>query len=352
MINFPAALPINFLPLMFSAPEISVEDTEILRSKVFTEDILSDIKMDSNTFLVTFRGSTKSGSIHSCYTEARRRMTALGLDARVKLYLLPEYRLAGPQAPVQGEVKAPMREPLSGSAFEPTFIVLSAKATERQTRVPSVVLAAFSAVVSFVTTLLFSTELFTLNNKFLDRLLAQDETVLSNILPVVGGVLGVQLLHDLAHYATAAAYKVKLSIPYVIPSLNIGIFGSIVNFLESPKTRAQLFDIAVAGPFVGLMASLALTIYGVSLTDAAAATEIMEAFPKVPLQFFESSWLFTHLAHVSPDSVTDTVATVLSSTSSVIASPASDVAMMPSGLVTVAAPASLIPVHPYEAIGT
>ena len=351
MINFPAALPINFLPMMFSAPEVSVEDTETLRSKVFTADLLSDMKMDSNTFLVTFRGTAKDGTIYSCYSEARRRMTAEGLDGRIKLYLLPEYRLPGPQATAQGAEAGAMREPLSGISFEPTFIALSTKATIRETRVPSAVLAAFSAIASFVTTLLFSTELFTLNNKFLERLLAQDETVLGNILPVVAGVLGVQLLHDLAHYATAAAYKVQMSIPYVIPSLNIGIFGSIVNFLESPKTRAQLFDISVAGPFIGLLASLALTVYGVSLTDAATPAEMVDAFPKVPLQFFESSWLFSHLSHVNLASVTDTVANVLSSAPSIIASPGSDIAQLPSGLVTVAAPANLVPVHPLEAIG-
>ena len=56
MIRFPAAVPINLLPLMVRSPEISIQDLAILKEKVFTADLLGDVIVDYSSFLATFRG--------------------------------------------------------------------------------------------------------------------------------------------------------------------------------------------------------------------------------------------------------------------------------------------------------
>ena len=56
MIRFPAAVPINLLPLMVRAPEISKDDLNILKEKIFTPDLLDSVVVDYSSILATFRG--------------------------------------------------------------------------------------------------------------------------------------------------------------------------------------------------------------------------------------------------------------------------------------------------------
>ena len=87
----------------------------------------------------------------------------------------------------------------------------------------------------------------------------------------VGGLLLLQLLHELGHYAAARLNQVELAFPSVlIPSLQIGLFGSVTRFLSFPKTRRQLFDVSIAGPVAGFVSSLACLLGGLYLTAGAS----------------------------------------------------------------------------------
>lgn len=98
----------------------------------------------------------------------------------------------------------------------------------------------------------------------------------------MGGVLLLQIVHDLAHYAVARLNDVTLSFPsVVIPSLQIGTFGSITRFLSFPKNRKQLFDVSIAGPTAGFAASLACLFAGLSLT-AGASPDLLGATYLIP----------------------------------------------------------------------
>ena len=80
----------------------------------------------------------------------------------------------------------------------------------------------------------------------------------------------LQLVHDAGHYLAARLHQVQLSFPPVLlPSLQIGIFGSVTRFLSFPKSRKELFDVAIAGPVAGFAASLACLLVGLSLTAGA-----------------------------------------------------------------------------------
>jgi membrane-associated protease RseP (regulator of RpoE activity) len=88
---------------------------------------------------------------------------------------------------------------------------------------------------------------------------------------------------------------VKLQFPFFVPSLQIGIFGSITRFLGYPKDRKALFDVSIAGPFVGFVASLACIFYGLMQT-AVASPEELATFPGIPAEFFKYSLLLYELS--------------------------------------------------------
>jgi membrane-associated protease RseP (regulator of RpoE activity) len=129
---------------------------------------------------------------------------------------------------------------------------------------------------------------------FVTKALAGDEEAVGRVFPIVFGVLGLQLMHDLAHYASALSNKVRLGLPILLPSLQIGIFGSVVRFLDYPRTRKELFDVSIAGPLVGLIASLSCVLLGLDLTIH-ASPEVLAAFPQIPKGFFQSSFLLNEL---------------------------------------------------------
>ena len=63
MIRFPAAVPVTLLPLMMRSPEISADDLAILKEQIFNSDLISNVTVDSSTFLATFRGRPNVSTI-------------------------------------------------------------------------------------------------------------------------------------------------------------------------------------------------------------------------------------------------------------------------------------------------
>jgi hypothetical protein len=54
-----------------------------------------------------------------------------------------------------------------------------------------------------------------------DDALAASTEVVSRVFQVLGGILGLQLAHDVGHALAAAAHKMKISTPYFLPSLQV-----------------------------------------------------------------------------------------------------------------------------------
>lgn len=115
-------------------------------------------------------------------------------------------------------------------------------------------------------------------------------------------------MYDFGHYAMAALYKVKLSFPPIyLPSLQIGLFGSITRFADYPRDRKELFDVSIAGPVSGFLSSLACTFTGLQLTASASPAEAA-TFPELPIGFFKISFFinelvdwFLHIANIAGD---------------------------------------------------
>lgn len=82
-------------------------------------------------------------------------------------------------------------------------------------------------------------------------------------------ILFVLTCHEFGHYFAAKIHKVDVTLPYYIPFpflfLNpFGTMGAVIKMKSPSKTRKALFDIGIAGPIAGFIASVAILIYGMT----------------------------------------------------------------------------------------
>jgi membrane-associated protease RseP (regulator of RpoE activity) len=110
-------------------------------------------------------------------------------------------------------------------------------------------------------------------------------------LPISAGIWTVLAAHELGHWWQAQQHNVRLSLPFFIPSWQIGSFGSITRFESLIPNRKALFDISIAGPAAGGIVSLLLLISGLILSHDGSAFQ-------VPVQFFQGSVLVGIIARL------------------------------------------------------
>jgi membrane-associated protease RseP (regulator of RpoE activity) len=82
-------------------------------------------------------------------------------------------------------------------------------------------------------------------------------------------ILFILSCHEFGHYFAAKFHKVKVTLPYFIPFpfifLNpFGTMGAVIRMKSASQTRKALFDIGIAGPIAGFIASLFVLIYGMT----------------------------------------------------------------------------------------
>ncbi len=95
--------------------------------------------------------------------------------------------------------------------------------------------------------------------------------------PFTVAIVGVLGIHELGHYVLSRYHGVQASLPYFIPvPTYIGSLGAVIKMEGQMPDREALFDIGVAGPLAGLVATAVVTAIGVQLDplpvqEAAAA---------------------------------------------------------------------------------
>jgi membrane-associated protease RseP (regulator of RpoE activity) len=109
--------------------------------------------------------------------------------------------------------------------------------------------------------------------------------------PISLGLWSVLIGHEIGHIVIAKRHNIRLSLPYFLPTWQIGSFGAITRFESLLPNRSVLFDIAFAGPALGGFVSLILLIVGLTLSNSASLFQI-------PSSFFQSSILVGSLARV------------------------------------------------------
>jgi membrane-associated protease RseP (regulator of RpoE activity) len=96
----------------------------------------------------------------------------------------------------------------------------------------------------------------------LDWLWAEPARLLDG-LPFALALLGILLAHELGHFFTARRFGVEQSLPYFIPAPTLfGTLGAVILMRSQPQDRRVLLYVAVMGPFVGLLAAVPVTAWG------------------------------------------------------------------------------------------
>ncbi|MEL6438464.1 MAG: site-2 protease family protein [Cyanobacteria bacterium J06621_8] len=110
-------------------------------------------------------------------------------------------------------------------------------------------------------------------------------------IPLSLGLWSILIAHEIGHLVIAKRYQVRLSIPFLIPTWQIGSFGAITRFESLLPSRNALFDISLAGPAFGGVLSLLLLVLGLVLSHPGSAFQL-------PTEFFRASILVGTLAKV------------------------------------------------------
>jgi membrane-associated protease RseP (regulator of RpoE activity) len=93
-------------------------------------------------------------------------------------------------------------------------------------------------------------------------------------LPYALALMTILGIHEMGHYLTARFYKIRSTLPYFIPiPFFLGTFGAFIQMRSPIPNRKALFDVGIAGPLAGFMATLPLVIWGLANSDVVPLTE-------------------------------------------------------------------------------
>lgn len=167
---------------------------------------------------------------------------------------------------------------------KPVVIILPSRNDPRATTLPQKILALLLVVATIAASLetgglLFGFDFFSNPARFQEPL------------PIAAGILAVLTAHELGHRLVARSYQIRLSPPFLLPTLQLGAFGAITRFESLLPNRKVLFDIAAAGPAAGGIISFLMLLAGLLLSHQGSLFQ-------VPAEFFQGSILVGTLARV------------------------------------------------------
>ncbi|RLI31377.1 hypothetical protein DRO56_05235 [Candidatus Bathyarchaeota archaeon] len=123
---------------------------------------------------------------------------------------------------------------------------------------------------------------------FTEDLMANTPVLVNTLLFLVS-VLGIFGLHELAHKFVSMKENIEASMPYFIPAppgLG-GTYGAVIIQREPPTNRDELFDLGLSGPLIGFLATVIVSIFGISLSFTVPYSKLQEwsrRYPEVAFQ--------------------------------------------------------------------
>jgi membrane-associated protease RseP (regulator of RpoE activity) len=88
-------------------------------------------------------------------------------------------------------------------------------------------------------------------------------------IPYSIAILSILGAHEMGHYLYAKKYRIYATLPYFIPffipAFNIGTLGAFIKMRSPIPDKKALFDVGIAGPIAGLIASLFFLFLGFNL---------------------------------------------------------------------------------------
>ncbi|WP_026731033.1 site-2 protease family protein [Fischerella sp. PCC 9605] len=110
--------------------------------------------------------------------------------------------------------------------------------------------------------------------EFTLRQLQSDPSVILKGLPYALGLMFILGIHEMGHYLTARYYKIRSTLPYFIPMpFFLGTFGAFIQMRSPVPHRKALFDVSIAGPLAGFLATLPLLFWGLANSTVVSLPE-------------------------------------------------------------------------------
>src|SRR6266545_3278484 len=82
----------------------------------------------------------------------------------------------------------------------------------------------------------------------------------------------ILLAHEMGHYLYCIQYGVYATLPFFIPFPTlIGTLGAFIRIRSPIRSRAELFDIGIAGPIAGFVVSVVVLAFGLEFSKAMTA---------------------------------------------------------------------------------
>ncbi|MGH1394450.1 MAG: site-2 protease family protein [Trichormus sp.] len=131
-------------------------------------------------------------------------------------------------------------------------------------------LALLLVLATLVTTSLVGVKMAGIDPK----MLASNPGILLQGLPYALGLMTILGIHELGHYLTARFYKIRSTLPYFIPMpFFLGTFGAFIQMRSPIPNRKALFDVSIAGPIAGFIATLPLIMWGLTQSEIVPLTD-------------------------------------------------------------------------------
>ncbi|MFC3959819.1 site-2 protease family protein [Halovivax cerinus] len=103
--------------------------------------------------------------------------------------------------------------------------------------------------------------------------------------PFSAAILFVLGVHEMGHYVASRYHRVEASLPYFIPVPTlIGTLGAVIKMNGRMPSRKALFDIGVAGPLAGFVATVAVTTVGLHMDPIHAPEAVVESPDAIQLK--------------------------------------------------------------------
>ena len=106
-------------------------------------------------------------------------------------------------------------------------------------------------------------------------------------------LLFILLAHEMGHYLACRKYRVDATLPFFIPvPFGVGTLGAFIKIKEPFPSKRILFDVGVAGPIAGFIASIPFAIVGIW------TTKIVQFAPQEGDVFMQDPILFKILIYL------------------------------------------------------
>jgi membrane-associated protease RseP (regulator of RpoE activity) len=290
--SVPMWVPSSLLSyVLASKTRIDAVDVRAIKELVLTKTRFFCTSSDFIPTAAVFRGNMRPGVpldatqertfSQSVFADIQQAMEREGLADRVQLFLLndPEWR--------------PNRDDRD-TLPKPVILALPKEVTPDESQISQSLATRLvrisSSAFSLVTSLAYAIGCYALNPKIFDAIVNQrDISALVACVPVVG-VLAIQATHELAHQIAAKRRGLKIGLPVLLPSFELGTFGCVTPLRSFPPNRSALLDFALSGPLVAALLSVLLMVIGCFQTIYASEATLM-SFPAVPVSVLKSSFL-------------------------------------------------------------